>query len=92
MLGNEHMDPLFGAVVQATSLGAEDMVVTDLIHRLGLPVAIGTLQTGALHEETVALIGRLEAHFGVQVEVYEPQAEAVVQFLRDLQVPPAARP
>ena len=72
-----------GRVVQATSLGAEDMVVTDLIHRLGLPVAIGTLQTGALHEETVALIGRLEAHFGVQVEVYEPQTEAVVQFVRD---------
>ena len=29
-----------GSIVQATSLGAEDMVVTDLIARLALPIAI----------------------------------------------------
>ncbi|MCU0924051.1 MAG: phosphoadenylyl-sulfate reductase, partial [Burkholderiaceae bacterium] len=35
-----------GAVVQATSLGAEDMVLTDLIARHQLPMAVGTLDTG----------------------------------------------
>ena len=35
-----------GRIVQATSLGAEDMVVTDLIARLHLGIAIGTLETG----------------------------------------------
>jgi phosphoadenosine phosphosulfate reductase len=75
-----------GAIVQATSLGAEDMVVTDLIQRHALPIAIGTLQTGALHAETVALIGRLETHYatqGLKVEVYEPKNESVITFVRD---------
>ena len=71
-----------GAIVQSTSLGAEDMVVTDLIarHRLGIPVA--TLETGALHAETVALIGRIQQHYGLPVQVYRPQAEAVLHFVK----------
>jgi len=69
-------------IVQATSLGAEDMVITDLIARHALPVAIGTLETGTLHAETVALIPRIEARYGRAVEVYRPQHEAVVQFVR----------
>ncbi len=71
-----------GRIVQATSLGAEDMVVTDLIARHQLPIAIGTLETGQLHAETSALIGRIEQHYGLAVEVYRPQAEAVIQFVR----------
>jgi len=71
-----------GAIVQATSLGAEDMVVTDLIARHALPIAIGTLETGQLHAETSALIATIDRHYGVSVEVYRPQAEAVVQFVK----------
>jgi phosphoadenosine phosphosulfate reductase len=71
-----------GRIVQATSLGAEDMVVTDLIVRLGLGIPIGTLETGALHAETVALIPRLEQRYGVSVEVYRPREEQVVHFVR----------
>lgn len=72
-----------GHIVQATSLGAEDMVVTDLIARHGLKVAIGTLQTGALHEQTLALIPRIESRYGLPVERYEPVAEAVVHFVKN---------
>ena len=71
-----------GRVVQATSLGAEDMVITDLIARHRLPIAIGTLQTGMLHAETVALIGRIETRYGLEVETYEPVQESVVHFVR----------
>jgi hypothetical protein len=42
-------------IVQATSLGAEDMVLTDLIARHHLPIAVATLDTGKLHAETLAL-------------------------------------
>ena len=52
-----------GKVVQATSLGVEDMIVTDLIARHQLPIAIGTLETGMLHAETAALIGTIETHY-----------------------------
>lgn len=71
-----------GRIVQATSLGAEDMVITDLIARHALPIAIGTLETGKLHAETSALIDRIEQHYGLAVEVYRPKNEAVIEFVR----------
>ena len=71
-----------GHIVQATSLGAEDVVITDLIARHKLPIAIGTLETGMLHAETVALIGRIEARYALAVEVYKPVNESVVHFVR----------
>ena len=58
------------------------MVVTDLIARFQLPIALGTLETGALHAETVALIGRIEERYQLPVEVYRPVADAVVQFVK----------
>ncbi|WP_374568200.1 phosphoadenylyl-sulfate reductase [Ideonella sp.] len=71
-----------GSIVQATSLGAEDMVLTDLIAKLNLPIAIGTLQTGKLHAETLALIPEIESRYRLDVEVYSPREEAVVHFVR----------
>jgi phosphoadenosine phosphosulfate reductase len=70
-----------GRIVQATSLGAEDMVITDLIARQRLPIAVATLDTGALHDETLVLIPHIEARYGLKVEVYKPKAEAVIQFV-----------
>jgi len=72
-----------GQVVQATSLGAEDMVLTDLIARHKIAIALGTLETGKLHAETSALIPRIEQRYGLKVEVYRPEAEAVIHFVRN---------
>jgi phosphoadenosine phosphosulfate reductase len=71
-----------GQVVLANSLGAEDMVLTDLIARHLLPIAIGTLQTGALHAETLALVPRIEQRYGLKVDLYAPPEVAVVRFVR----------
>ena len=71
-----------GRVVQATSLGAEDMVLTDLIARHHLSIAVGTLETGMLHAETSALIPRIEERYGLKVEVYRPVNESVVTFVK----------
>ena len=70
-----------GRIVQANSLGVEGMVLTDMVARLKLPVAVATLDTGALHAETLAMIPRIEAHYGIAVEVFRPQQEAVVHFV-----------
>jgi phosphoadenosine phosphosulfate reductase len=70
-----------GRIVQASSLGAEDMVVTDLIVRERLPIAVGTLDTGELHAQTLDLIDRAQAHWGLRVEVHRPVQEAVVAFV-----------
>ena len=72
-----------GTIVQATSLGAEDMVLTDLIARHQLPIAVATLDTGKLHAQTLALIPRIEARYGLPVERHAPVQEAVVHFVRE---------
>lgn len=71
-----------GRIVQATSLGAEDMVITDLIARHGLPITVATLETGQLHEQTVALIARTERRYGIAVEVFKPVEESVIRFVQ----------
>jgi phosphoadenosine phosphosulfate reductase len=70
-----------GRIVQATSLGAEDMVLTDLIARHGLHIALATLDTGMLHAETLALVARIEQRYGLAVQVFRPTETAVVQFV-----------
>lgn len=69
-----------GRVVFTTSGGAEDMVLTDLIASHGLPIALATLQTGQLHAETLALLDRVEAHYGLRIERWAPDADAVRRF------------
>jgi phosphoadenosine phosphosulfate reductase len=71
-----------GRIVQATSLGAEDQVITHLIARHRLPIAIATLDTGKLHAPTLELIGRTESAYHLGIEVFAPQQEAVVHFVR----------
>ena len=68
-------------IVQATSLGAEDMILTDLIAKGNLSITIGTLETGMLHTETLALLSRIESHYGLQVQAMQPRREAVVHFV-----------
>lgn len=68
-------------IVQATSLGAEDMVITDLIARHDLPIAVGTLETGMLHAETVGLILQIKSRYALEVEVFEPVQESVMHFV-----------
>lgn len=70
-----------GHVVLTTSLGPEDMVLTDLIARHGLPIALATLQTGRLHAQTLALIPRLEAFYGLTVEHWLPVQDDVLHFV-----------
>ena len=72
-----------GTIVQATSLGVEDMVLTHLIAEHRLPIAIATLETGKLHAQTLELIPAIEGRYGLSVELFMPQAEAAVHFVRD---------
>jgi phosphoadenosine phosphosulfate reductase len=71
-----------GTIVLATSLGAEDMVLTDLIAKHQIPVALATLDTGKLHAETLALLPKIEARYGITVERFEPRSEQAVHFVR----------
>lgn len=70
-------------LIQSSSLGAEDMVITALIAELGLPVKLATLDTGRLNPETLALLAQIEARYGVKVEVFKPVEEQVVRFVSE---------
>ncbi len=69
-------------VALASSLGAEDMVLTDLIAKAALPIAIFTLDTGRLPGETYALIDRVREHYGLPIEVHSPDTRALEAYVQ----------
>ena len=65
------------SLVMASSLGAEDMVLTDLILRGDLPIQIFTLDTGRLHEQTLRVLARTRETYGRAIRVFFPAAPDV---------------
>ena len=72
----------FSPVTQASSLGAEDVVITHLINHNALNIPVFVLETGALHRETLALLERTQAHSVAPVKVYRPSTEKVISFVK----------
>jgi phosphoadenosine phosphosulfate reductase len=71
----------FAPLKQASSLGAEDVVITHLVDSLELDIPVFVLETGTLHQETLDLLQRTQANARAPVEVYRPVQEAVVHFV-----------
>jgi len=71
----------FRHVALASSLGAEDMVLTDTILTSGLPIAIFTLDTGRLPQETLELLARIRHRYAHDIEVYRPEAQEVDRYV-----------
>ena len=67
----------------ASSLAAEDMVLTHAILSRGLPIAIFTLNTGRLHAETVSMLDRVRERYGYEIEQWHPNPAAVDGYVRD---------
>lgn len=63
--------------VMTSSLGAEDMVITDMISRLGLKIDIVTIDTGRLPGETYELMERVRARYGISLPVFFPDFHEV---------------
>jgi phosphoadenosine phosphosulfate reductase len=68
-------------VTQASSLGAEDVVISHLINSLKLDIGIFVLETGRLHKETRALLEQFRVSSRAPVTVYTPVNESVIQFV-----------
>lgn len=73
----------YAPLTQASSLGAEDMVVSHLILEAGIASSIFVLDTRMLHTQTLALVGRLEERYGVQVDVYQPDPVVTEKFVAE---------
>jgi phosphoadenosine phosphosulfate reductase len=67
----------YGKVVYSSSLGAESIVLTDLIWTSVPEIEIFTLDTGRLPEHTRNLIERLENRYQRRMKIYYPDAAAI---------------
>jgi phosphoadenosine phosphosulfate reductase len=72
----------FSPAVFASSLAAEDMVLTDLILRHKLNIGIFSLETGRLHKETLSMLDRIKETYDYEVELYKPETDAVNSYVQ----------
>jgi phosphoadenosine phosphosulfate reductase len=74
----------FAPAVLASSLAAEDQVLTDMILRGKMQDKIGifTLETGRLHAETLSVLDRIKETYGYDIALYRPQPEAVEAYVK----------
>ena len=64
-------------IVLASSFGAEDMVLIDMLLKADPQARIITLDTGRLHQETYNVMDAVRQRYGATIEVFFPQADAV---------------
>ena len=73
----------FSPVTFANSLGAEDMVLTDLIAKHQLNISIFSLDTGRLPAETYDLMQQLRQQYAVPLQVFYPTAASVENYVAE---------
>ncbi|XLZ72446.1 phosphoadenylyl-sulfate reductase [Massilia sp. SR12] len=71
----------YAPAVFASSLAAEDMVLTDLILKAGLPIGIFSLETGRLHKETLGMVDRVRERYGYEIALYRPVTATVTDHI-----------
>jgi len=70
-----------GGVKLASSLAAEDMVLTHAILSRQLGIGIFSLNTGRLHAETLEMLDKVQARYGYAIEQFTPNAAAVQAYV-----------
>ena len=63
--------------------GAEDVVLVDMASTVGGGFRVFSLDTGRLHPETYQLLDKVRDRYGIPVEVFCPQPEALQKFVRE---------
>lgn len=72
-----------GKIIQSSSVGAEDQVLTDMITRIDKKTKIFTLDTGRLFPETYELIERTNKQYDININIYFPDWQKVEKMVRD---------
>jgi len=76
-LAVEHYSP----DVAISFSGAEDVVLIDMVSKLGARMQVFSLDTGRLHPETYRFIDRVAHRYGIDIQVMFPRPEAVQQLV-----------
>ena len=71
----------FSPVVFANSLGAEDMVLTDIIAKHSIDIGLFSLDTGRLPQETYDLMQEVRKHYAAPLQVYFPDSALVEEYV-----------
>ena len=70
-----------GKIALSSSLGLEDQVLTEMVCFIDKNVKIFTLDTGRLFPETYDLIHRTNQKYGIQTQIYFPDAAQVEEMV-----------
>src|SRR5579862_5854805 len=71
----------YGRVVYSSSLGAESIVLTDIIWSSVPGIDVFTIDTGRLPEETYELLSRLQGRYKRSLRVIYPEARALEELV-----------
>lgn len=71
----------YSPAVLATSFGAEDMVLLDLICKHAPGIEVFTLDTGRLPKETYELMQEVKTHYIKDVQVFYPDTAQIEAFV-----------
>ncbi len=71
-----------GDAVFASSLGAEDQVIFDMIDKLKLDIPVFTLDTGRLFQETYDLIAKTGKKYNKEIEIFFPNNQDVEKMVK----------
>lgn len=63
--------------------GAEDVVLIDLVSKIGGDFQAFSLDTGRLHPETYLFLDKVRERYKIPIQVFFPQADAVERFVRE---------
>jgi phosphoadenosine phosphosulfate reductase len=84
----ERLDVLLDSIAQrhdkvklASSLAAEDMLLTHAILSRDVKIGIFSLNTGRLHAETLGMIDRVRERYGYEIEQFHPLADSVDEYV-----------
>ncbi len=67
----------------ASSLGAEDQVLTDILSKISPQINIFTIDTGKLSPESYDLIEKTEKKYGFKYEILKPDERAVAEIVKE---------
>ncbi|HWP34706.1 MAG TPA: phosphoadenylyl-sulfate reductase [Thermodesulfobacteriota bacterium] len=77
------LDRFGDRVALASSFGAEDVVLIDMLAKLTPRPRVFTLDTGRLPQETYDVIQAVRDRYGIAVEIFFPDAAAVEAMVRE---------
>ena len=76
------LDNLHPKIAMASSFGAEDVVVIDMMMKINPKARVFTLDTGRLNQETYDVMDEIRNKYNMNIEVMFPDSNEVEQMVR----------